>query len=99
MDDLGQHYKRNQNFVFRQIENETILVPIRNNVGDMDCLYNLNEVGALIWQQLDGQKSLRDIKKMVVSEFDVSDVTAETDLSEFIADLEDISAIMEITKK
>jgi methyltransferase-like protein len=96
MTGLEQCFQRNKNFVFRQIENETILVPIRNNVGDMDCLYNLNEVGAFIWQQIDGRKSLFDIKKMVVSEFDVSDVTAETDLSEFIADLKDISAVIEV---
>jgi hypothetical protein len=43
-----QTYKRNENFVFRQIENETILVPIKDNVGDMNCIYNLNEVGAFI---------------------------------------------------
>ena len=96
MTGLEQCFQRNKNFVFRQIENETILVPIRNNVGDMDCLYNLNEVGAFIWQQIDGRKSLFDIKKMVVSEFDVPGLTAETDLSEFIADLKDISAVIDV---
>jgi methyltransferase-like protein len=96
MTGLEHCYQRNKNFVFRQIEDETILVPIRNNVGDMDCLYNLNEVGAYIWQQLDGQKSLADVKKMVVSEFDVPDSTAEKDLREFIADLKDIAAIIEV---
>ena len=96
MTDLGQCFQRNKNFVFRQIDDETILVPIRNNVGDMDCLYNLNAIGAFIWQQLDGQKSLADVKKMVVSEFDVPDLTAEADLREFIAGLNDILAVIEV---
>ena len=33
--------KRNKNFVFRRIENVTILVTITDNVGDMSCIYNL----------------------------------------------------------
>jgi hypothetical protein len=33
MAELDQVYRRNDNFVFRRIEGETILVPIRGNVG------------------------------------------------------------------
>ena len=90
---LEQRYKRKDNFVFRQIENETILVPIKDNVGDMGCIYNLNEVGAFVWQHLDGNKTLLDIKNKILAEFDVSDKQAESDLSEFIIELEQISAV------
>ena len=90
---LDQRYKRKDNFVFRQIENETILVPIKDNVGDMGCIYNLNEVGAFVWQHLDGSKTLLDIKKNILSEFEVSEKQAEEDLSEFIGDLKSISAV------
>ena len=90
---LEQRYKRKDNFVYRQIENETILVPIKDNVGDMGCIYNLNEVGAFVWQHLDGNKTLLDIKNKILAEFDVSDKQAESDLSEFIIELEQISAV------
>ena len=89
-----QTYKRNENFVFRQIENETILVPIKDNVGDMNCLYNLNEVGAFIWQNIKCKNSMSDIKDMILSEFDVTESQAEADLDEFVKDLQEIEAIV-----
>jgi hypothetical protein len=91
--DLEKKYKRNENFVYRKIENETILVPIKNNVGDMNCIYNMNEVGAFIWDHLDGEKTLNDILNMVADEFDVSDQDAEIDLQDYISDLNEIGAI------
>jgi methyltransferase-like protein len=90
---MNKSYKRNEDFVYRKIENETILVPIKNNVGDMGCSYNLNEVGAFVWENLDGEKTLDDLKDMVTEEFDVSVNDTETDLYEFINDLEEIDAI------
>jgi len=91
--DMEQQYRRNANFVYRKIENETILVPIKNNVGDMSCLYNLNEVGAFIWEQLDGEKTLNDILNMITEEFDVTTEDAEIDLNDYINDLDEIGAI------
>jgi methyltransferase-like protein len=93
MQNLEQIYRRNADFVYRKIENETILVPIKNNVGDMGSIYNLNEVGAFVWENLDGKKTLDDLKNMVTEEFDVSIQDAEIDLCEFINDLKEIDAI------
>jgi methyltransferase-like protein len=90
---MDQQYKRNENFVYRKIENETILVPIKNNVGDMSCIYNMNEVGAFIWDHLDGEKTLNDILNMVADEFDLTDQDAEIDLQDYIRDLNEIGAI------
>jgi len=94
MTEAEQTYKRNENFVFRQIENETILVPIKDNVGDMNCIYNLNEVGAFIWQNIKCKHSVDDIKKMIISEFEVTESQAEADLEEFVKDLRQIEAIV-----
>lgn len=96
MTETEQTYKRNENFVFRQIENETILVPIKDNVGDMGSIYNLNPVAAFIWLQLDGEASVRDIQTRLTAEFDVSDGQAATDLDELINDLIAIEAILPV---
>ena len=93
MEELKKHYKRNENFVFRKIDNETILVPIKDNVGDMGFIFNLNEVGAFVWEHLDGKNRLLDIKNMISEEFDVSSQEAEEDLCEFVRQLEEIEAI------
>jgi len=94
MTEAEQTYKRNENFVFRQIENETILVPIKDNVGDMNCIYNLNKVGAFIWQNLKCKNSVADLKNMILSEFEVTESQAEADLSEFVKNLREIEAIV-----
>jgi len=88
-----QIFRKNENFVFRQIDDETILVPIKDNLGDMGSIYNLNKVGAFVWKQFDGKKTLLDIKNMVSETFEVSAETAESDLAEFVDQLEEIEAI------
>jgi methyltransferase-like protein len=94
MQRIDQVFQKNENFVFRQIDDETILVPIKNNVGDMGSIYNLNEVGAFVWEHLDGEKTLSDIKNKIAMEFEVSSKAAESDLMEFVDQLKEIEAIL-----
>ena len=90
---MKKKYRKNEDFVYRKIQDETILVPIKDNVGDMGSIYNLNEVAAFIWEHLDGEKTLLDIKNMIVKEFEVSSEEAEDDLAEFVSELRRIEAI------
>ncbi|MEJ2286646.1 MAG: PqqD family protein, partial [Desulfobacterales bacterium] len=62
-------------------------------VGDMNCIYNLNEVGAYIWQNIKCKNSVADLKDMILSEFDVTESQAEADLEEYLKDLTEIEAI------
>ena len=96
MFDLNKRYKRNDNFVYRKIEKETLLVPIKDNVGDMGCIYNLNEVGAFIWEHLDGRKSLETIKENILDEFDTSPDIAVEDLNDFLTQLKEIEAVYQV---
>ena len=82
---------------FDKSRNETILVPIKDNVGDMGSIYNLNPVGAFIWQHLDGEKSLQEIAAMITEEFDVSGKQAESDLNDFVDELKDIGAVKKVS--
>ena len=93
MSNLKNQFKRNENFVFRKIEDETILVPIKNNVSDMGCIYKLNEVGAFVWEQLDGSKTLNDIAQLIIEKFEVSLAEAQTDIDAFTGQLKEIDAI------
>jgi hypothetical protein len=93
MAELEQVYKRNENFVFRRIEGETILVPIRGNVGDLDCIYSLNSVGALVWEHLDGSHDLDAIKNRITAEYDACDNDVQADLLSFINEMKTIAAV------
>jgi hypothetical protein len=95
MMDLEKKYRRSEDFVYRKIQDETILVPIKDNVGDMGSIYNLNEVAAFIWERLDGEKRLLDIKNLIVEEFEVAPEKAEADLCDLVSQLREVHAILE----
>jgi hypothetical protein len=49
MPSLSAVLQKNPSFVSRRIADEVLLVPISHKVGEIDCLYALNEVSARIW--------------------------------------------------
>ena len=63
MNYLERCFQKDPNIVSRKIADEVILVPIRHNVGDLESIYTLNEVGARIWELVDGQRKLKVIKE------------------------------------
>lgn len=77
----------------RQIAGEFILVPIRQSAGEVESIYTLNDVGTRIWELLDGQRSLFQIRDLLVDEFEVSSDEAEADLLEFMQGLESVAAV------
>ena len=92
---MNTRYVRNKDFVFRTINHEAILVPIKDNVGDMGCIYSLNEVGAFVWEHLDGRKTIGDVKNLVVEAFDRVPVSVDRDLQELVEQLSSIDAVRE----
>jgi len=77
-------FKQAENIVSREIAGETILVPIRGKLADMQNIFTLNKVGAYIWEKLDGARSLAEIIALLLSHFEVNQEQAEQDLLEFI---------------
>jgi hypothetical protein len=70
--------------VTRKTGNEYVLVPVTNNIADMDSVYTLNETGAFIWEHIDGNRSLESIIEILISEYDTDTETAKSDLLDFI---------------
>ena len=58
-------YKRNEDIVSRQIDDEMILMPIYKTNKDINEMYTLNETAAEMWNSIDGEITVRGIiKKM-----------------------------------
>ena len=95
MEFLEKVYKKSESIVSRKIGDEFILVPIRQDVGDLDSIYTLNETAARIWEIIDGKTRVREIKERIIDEFDVEPDQAEQDLKEHLAQLEGLHAIIE----
>jgi hypothetical protein len=96
MQALDRLFQKDSSIVSRRIADEVILVPIRRKLGEVDCLYTLNEVGGRIWELIDGERSLKALRDAIVEEFEVSEEEAQEDLLVVIEQLKEIGAIREI---
>ena len=95
MHDLEKIYKKSDSMVYRKIGDEFILVPIRQNAGDLDSIYTLNETAAYVWDLIDGQTTVGEIKDKILAEFEVAAEDAEQDLNEHLRQLMILKAIVE----
>ena len=93
MNNLNNTYQKDSNIVYRKIADEYILVPIRQQVADLNCIYTLNEIGALIWELIDGKSNIEQILKGITAVYDVEEEAAKDDLISFISQLLKIKAI------
>ncbi len=90
IDELSTRPARtDQDVVTRTIMGETILIPIRGNLADMQVIFALNPVADFVWKQLDGKKDINRILEAVTTEFDVEPEQAAGDLKDFLGQLLD----------
>jgi methyltransferase-like protein len=87
MVDLKSVPAHSSSIVTRKTGNEYVLVPVTNNIADMDSVYTLNETGTFIWELIDGKKSVEDLIEAVIKEYDVDSISATTDVFSFINNL------------
>jgi hypothetical protein len=70
--------------VTRKTGNEYVLVPITNNIADMNSVYTLNETGAFIWELIDGKRTVEEIIIALTEEYDIDKQNAVSDVFTFI---------------
>ena len=93
-DILNRIYQKNPDVVYRVIAGEAILLPISKETQVAGRLLSLNEVGAFIWELIDGKKRLDEILAEILREHEVEEDTARSDLLEMIAALKKTGAII-----
>ncbi len=93
---LNSIYRKKEDIVTRQIADETLLVPIRSHLADMQRIYALNTVAEYIWQQLDGKRNLKEIHDGILTHFKVEKDRSSSDMMEFISQLMEASIIEEV---
>jgi hypothetical protein len=72
------------NIAYRIIDGEAVIVDLKTST-----FHTLNPVGSFIWEELDGQNTLKDIAEKLSQEFEVDLETSENDCVDFINDLLD----------
>jgi len=89
-----KYYKRDESMIGRKIADELILVPTKQNVADIQCIYTLNELGGRIWELINGSTSVEAIVSVLTQEYEVETEQAEADLKDFLNQLEQIGAVI-----
>jgi len=93
---VDTQYGRNSDFIYRKIVEEYVLVPLHQNVADMECVYTLNEVGAFIWEKLAQPASKADLQKTMLEAYDAEPEVLVADLEQFLDEMTAIGALKEV---
>lgn len=75
-------FRTNPAIIWKLVHGEAVLLNPAN--GEY---FGLNEVGSEIWRQMDGQKSLTEISKFLLAEYDVAPAVLEADVLDLIGEL------------
>jgi len=94
---LDTVYRKKGDIVTREIAGETLLVPIRGNLADMQQIFTLNEVAASVWSYLDGRQSADAIRQEIVNGFQVAPDRADADIRAFFGQLTQAGLIEEVS--
>jgi coenzyme PQQ synthesis protein D (PqqD) len=86
-------YTKDKNLVARSIAGETLIVPVRSGIADLDYIYALNEVGSRVWGLLDERTPVSQIVDAISAEYDVSPGQAARDIDELIQNLQTAALI------
>jgi hypothetical protein len=86
-------FQKDQNLVTRSISGETILVPVRSGVSDLEHVYILNELGSRVWELLDEQVPVSQIVDAICAEYEVSPGQAACDIDDLLHNLETAALI------
>jgi methyltransferase-like protein len=95
MSDLQSVLSHSPSIVTRKTGNEYVLVPVANNIADMNSVYTLNETGAFIWEHIDGQRSVKDLIETLVKEYEIDEKAASEDVFSFISEMKNYLIINE----
>ena len=80
-------YVRNSRVVSREVAGETLVVPIRGGVGDLDAIFSFNPLGSDLWALLQNATSIEEMTAWVVERFDVTSNQATVDVEAFVSEL------------
>ena len=80
-------YERANAVVTRYVAGETLVLPVRGDIGDLACFYSLNGTGTAIWEALEKPKSFKDLCDVIDGRYDIGSEKAEEDVALFVRDI------------
>ncbi len=81
-----KRYAVKQGFVMREIAGEFIAVPVDSTCGNNIVV--LNPVSKFLWEEMKTAKTFDELVEAMLKEYGIERAEAETDLKDFLAQLE-----------
>lgn len=78
---------KSDTMIFRKIEDEYILVPMLASAAEVQHIFNLDPVGAAVWELIDGRRSVGEIVAALAGEFEAEPGVIEAEVVEFLNEL------------
>lgn len=91
----GHRMKINKEFILREIAGEYIFVPVGTTALEFNGLITINEIGVLIWQELQKGSEVSSIVNKILEEYEIDEETAHKDVNEFITYLKEKNIVEE----
>lgn len=87
--DLNKKFQQANEVVVRKVDDEYLIVPLAQNVADMDSIITMNEIGSFIWDKVNGTNTGQDILHLILNEFEIDEETAKKDLIDFFENMKE----------
>jgi Coenzyme PQQ synthesis protein D (PqqD) len=80
-------FVRSSTVVSREIAGETLVVPVRGGVGDLDAIFSFNGLGSDLWNLLQTAISIEEMADWVEERYEVTFEQALADINAFMDEL------------
>jgi hypothetical protein len=80
--------RRTDGFVSRAFGTETVVVPVRAGVANLEKIFTMNAVGSAVWHAIDGAATIDDLSLVVSRKFEITPIEAAPDVAAFVELLE-----------
>lgn len=75
----------NSEFIYREIADESVLIPTGNAAKEFNGLASLNKTGAFLWKLLEQKRTLLELIWLFAEEYELTERECADDVAEFLA--------------
>ena len=85
--------KIKQGYVLRQVANLWVVLPLAQEVVNLNGMLKLNDCGALLWKKLEHGCKVEELVDAILAEYRVSWEQARADVEEFLGKLSGVGCL------
>lgn len=88
--------RTNENYILREIDEESILIPIGEASEHLNGMIHLTPTAAFIWKEVDSSNCLEEIILKLTGKYEVTEEVARRDVYGFLSEFYKRKMVLEI---